>query len=74
MPHSPNAPLLERTLQISASVVLLSDDLAKDRESLAALGKMLESEKAAVVAIVPGHTGIGKLEELMGFTSPKVPK
>jgi glyoxylase-like metal-dependent hydrolase (beta-lactamase superfamily II) len=53
---------------------LLSDDMAKDRESLAALGKMLESEKAAVVAIVPGHTGIGKLEDLTGFTAPQEPK
>jgi hydroxyacylglutathione hydrolase len=47
---------------------LLCDDSGQDRASLAALGKMLESEKAAVVAIVPGHTGTGKLEDLTGFT------
>src|SRR5882672_1263971 len=46
----------------------LSDDVAKDRASLVALGKMLESEKAAVVAIVPGHTGTGKFEDLTAFT------
>ena len=47
----------------------LSDDVAKDRASLVALGKMLESEKAAVVAIVPAHTGTGKFEDLTAFTS-----
>ena len=47
---------------------VLSDDVAKDRASLVALGKMLESEKAAVVAIVPGHTGTGKFEDLTAFT------
>ena len=45
-----------------------SDDLAKSRASLVALGKMLESEKATVVAIVPGHTGTGKFEDLTAFT------
>jgi len=45
-----------------------SDDGAKNRASLVALGKMLESEKAAVVAIVPGHTGTGKFEDLTAFT------
>jgi glyoxylase-like metal-dependent hydrolase (beta-lactamase superfamily II) len=45
----------------------LSDDVAKDRASLVALGKMLESEKAAVVAIVPAHTGTGKFEDLTAF-------
>jgi glyoxylase-like metal-dependent hydrolase (beta-lactamase superfamily II) len=46
----------------------LSDDGAKNRASLVALGKMLESEKAAVVAIVPAHTGTGKFEDLTAFT------
>jgi len=46
----------------------LSDDVAKDRASLLVLGKMLESEKATVVAIVPGHTGTGKFEDLTAFT------
>ena len=46
----------------------LSDDVAKDRASLVALGKMLEAEKAAVVAIVPAHTGTGKFEDLTAFT------
>ena len=46
----------------------LSDDVAKNRASLVALGKMLESEKAAVVAIVPAHTGTGKFEDLSAFT------
>ena len=45
-----------------------SDDLAKSRASLVALGKMLESEKAAVMAIVPSHTGTGKFEDLTAFT------
>jgi len=45
-----------------------SDDGAKNRASLVALGKMLESEKAAVVAIVPAHTGTGKFEDLTAFT------
>ena len=44
-----------------------SDDGAKNRASLVALGKMLESEKAAVVAIVPAHTGTGKFEDLTAF-------
>ena len=47
---------------------VFTDDDAKDRASLVALGKMLESEKAAVVAIVPGHTGTGKFEDLTAFT------
>jgi glyoxylase-like metal-dependent hydrolase (beta-lactamase superfamily II) len=47
---------------------VFTDDDAKDRASLVALGKQLVSEKAAVVAIVPGHTGTGKLEDLMAFT------
>jgi glyoxylase-like metal-dependent hydrolase (beta-lactamase superfamily II) len=46
----------------------LSDDVAKDRASLVALGKLLESEKAAVVAIVPAHTGTGKFKDLTAFT------
>ncbi len=46
----------------------LSDDLAKDRASLIALGKTLAGEKAPVVAIVPGHTGTGKLEDLTALT------
>ena len=46
----------------------LSDDVAKDRASLVALGKTLESEKAAIVAIVPGHTGTAKFEDLTAFT------
>ena len=45
----------------------LSDDVAKDRASLVALGKMLKSEKAAVVAIVPAHTGTGTFEDLTAF-------
>jgi len=45
-----------------------SDDLAKSQASLVALGKMLESEKATVLAIVPGHTGTGKFEDLTAFT------
>jgi glyoxylase-like metal-dependent hydrolase (beta-lactamase superfamily II) len=47
---------------------VFTDDGARDRASLVALGKMLESEKAAVVAVVPGHTGTGKFEDLTGFT------
>jgi glyoxylase-like metal-dependent hydrolase (beta-lactamase superfamily II) len=46
----------------------LSDDVAKDRASLVAVGKMLEGEKAAVVAIVPAHTGTGKFDDLTAFT------
>jgi hydroxyacylglutathione hydrolase len=46
----------------------LSDDVAKDRASLVALGKTLESEKGSIVSIVPGHTGIGKFEDLTAFT------
>ena len=53
--------------KLAAPPWALSDDLAKSRASLAALGKMLESEKAAVVSIVPGHTGTGKLEDLTAF-------
>jgi glyoxylase-like metal-dependent hydrolase (beta-lactamase superfamily II) len=47
---------------------VFTDDGAKDRASLVALGKKLESEKAEVVAIVPGHTGTGKFEDLTAFT------
>ncbi|HWL87281.1 MAG TPA: MBL fold metallo-hydrolase [Polyangiaceae bacterium] len=47
---------------------VLTDDGAKNRASLVALRKMLESEKAAVVAIVPGHTGTGQFEDLTAFT------
>jgi len=46
----------------------LTDDGAKDRGSLVALGKMLESEKTAVVVIVPGHTGTGRFEDLTAFS------
>ncbi len=54
--------------KLAAPPWALSDDLAKDRASLVALGKMLESEKAAVVAIVPGHTGTGQFRDLAAFT------
>ena len=47
---------------------VVTDDGPKDRASVVALGRMLESEKAAVVAIVPGHTGTGKFEDLTAFT------
>src|SRR5258708_16410857 len=46
---------------------VLTDDGAKNRASLVALGKMLESEKAAVVAMVPAHTGTGKFADLSAF-------
>ena len=45
-----------------------SDDLAKSRASLVALATMLQSEQAVVVALVPGHTGTGKFEDLTAFT------
>jgi glyoxylase-like metal-dependent hydrolase (beta-lactamase superfamily II) len=53
--------------KLAAAPWALSDDVPKDRASLVALGEMLESEKAAVVAIVPGHTGTGKLDDLTAF-------
>ena len=47
---------------------VFTDDGAQNRASLVALGRMLESEKAAVVAIVLGHTGTGRFEDLTAFT------
>jgi uncharacterized protein YbjT (DUF2867 family) len=47
---------------------VFTDDGAKNRASLVALGRMLESENAAVVAIVPAHTGPGQFEDLVAFT------
>jgi glyoxylase-like metal-dependent hydrolase (beta-lactamase superfamily II) len=46
---------------------VFTDDGAKNRASLVALGKMLESEQVAVVSIVPGHTGSGTLKDLTAF-------
>ena len=46
---------------------VFSDDGAKNRASLVALRKMLESERAAVVSIVPGHTGTATFEDLTAF-------
>ncbi len=45
----------------------LTDDIAKDRASVVALRKLLESEKVVVVSIVPGHTGTGEFEDLVAF-------
>jgi hydroxyacylglutathione hydrolase len=53
--------------KLAPSPWVLSDDRARNRASLVALGNMFESEKAAVVAIVPGHTGTGKFEDLTAF-------
>jgi glyoxylase-like metal-dependent hydrolase (beta-lactamase superfamily II) len=46
---------------------VLTDDSNKNRASLVALGKMLETERAVVVSIVPGHTGTGTFEDLTAF-------
>ena len=45
----------------------LTDDSAQSRRSLVALGNALRGEQAQVVAIVPGHTGPGRLENLVAF-------
>jgi hydroxyacylglutathione hydrolase len=45
-----------------------TDDGAKNRASLVALRKTLESERGAIVAIVPSHTGTGQFEDLATFT------
>lgn len=44
-----------------------TDDPAKSRASLVALGDTLRPEREGVVAIVPGHTGPGQVEDLLSF-------
>ncbi len=44
-----------------------TDDPAKSRASLVALGDALRPEREKIVAIVPGHTGPGHIEDLLSF-------
>jgi glyoxylase-like metal-dependent hydrolase (beta-lactamase superfamily II) len=44
-----------------------TDDAVKSRASLVALGDTLRPEREKVVAIVPGHTGAGHIEDLLSF-------
>jgi glyoxylase-like metal-dependent hydrolase (beta-lactamase superfamily II) len=45
----------------------LTDDPAQGRTSLVRLGDVLRGEQGQIVAIVPGHTGPGHIEDLVAF-------